>query len=437
MLPGTYNCLSLVGGSYNGGFDTPAFNIAGGTSASPTVIQSTTPRGAVLDAGANSSNNSPGQPLIGTIGPTAGSGHITLDGFEIKNCYNRSVSLGQETGASFSGTRLLGIVVQNCYIHAQTNMLSGANSTAITIYSSDGAIVQNNYITNLSDTTNRACGIECWTCINSIVQYNTVIGTSTQQHGGIQFKNANQYNNTIRYNYVNLPFADASGGATTAIGGDSDGSSATTFAIYNNVVIADQICSASIMNTGAFPASVNRQLWYNNTFVGIPNFLVGGWSRFGAPGTIKFYNNIVSRGTVGGRGDVDTSASAPALIDYNCYPASPSLGLSADDTTSYPSSLKSSLSSWAAILPSAAVGKDGHSLAANPLFAATGSDAARYKLQAGSPCIGTGSTTGMSGGTATDMGAWGNGATQVGANFTAGSQAPPAPIPDAPKLTVS
>src|ERR1700738_270524 len=34
VLPGTYNCLSLVGGSYNGSFDTPAFSIAGGSTAS-------------------------------------------------------------------------------------------------------------------------------------------------------------------------------------------------------------------------------------------------------------------------------------------------------------------------------------------------------------------------------------------------------------------
>jgi hypothetical protein len=32
VLPGTYNCLSLVGGSYRGDFATPAFNIAGGMS---------------------------------------------------------------------------------------------------------------------------------------------------------------------------------------------------------------------------------------------------------------------------------------------------------------------------------------------------------------------------------------------------------------------
>src|ERR1700722_2288406 len=121
VLPGTYSCLGLVGGSYTGGFDTPAFNIAGGSAGSPTVIQSTTPRGAILDAGATSGNNPNGQPLIGTIGPTAGSGYITLDGFEIKNGYNRLVSFGQETGAPFSGTRLLGVVVQNCYVHDITN----------------------------------------------------------------------------------------------------------------------------------------------------------------------------------------------------------------------------------------------------------------------------------------------------------------------------
>ena len=103
VLPGTYSCLNLVGGSYTGDFSTPAFNIAGGTANSRTVIQSTTPRGAILDAGANSSNNPNGQPLIGTITPTCGQGYITIDGFEIKNCYNRAVSVGQQIWRSILG----------------------------------------------------------------------------------------------------------------------------------------------------------------------------------------------------------------------------------------------------------------------------------------------------------------------------------------------
>jgi hypothetical protein len=430
VLPGTYNCLSLVGGSYTGGFDSPAFNIAGGTASSPTVIQSTTPRGAILDGGATSGNNPNGQPLIGTIGPTAGAGYITLDGFEIKNCYNRAVSLGQETGAPFSGTRLSGLVVQNCYVHDITNTIAGANTTAITLYSSQGALIQNNYITNVFDSTSRASAIEVWTSIQTTTQFNTVISVSSQQIAGIQHKNASQHSNTIRYNYIDMTRSGSSG--TYGINMDDDGDGSTTSSAYNNVVISDNPAKDANINTGNYPASLNHQDWHNNTFVGIPNCSVGCWVRFGAPSTIRFYNNIVQRGTTGGRGDVDTSATALALIDYNCYPPSPELGLSSNGVEAYPSTLMTSLTSWASALPSGTAGKDAHSIAANAMFVGSGSGAVSYKLQSGSPCIGKGSTNGTTSGSATDMGAWGNGATQVGCNFVAG-----APVPLAPVLTVS
>jgi hypothetical protein len=432
VLPGTYSCLNLVGGSYTGDFSTPAFNIAGGTANSPTVIQSTTPRGAILDAGANSSNNPNGQPLIGTITPTCGQGYITIDGFEVKNCYGRAVSVGQQTGAPFSGTRLLGPVIQNCYIHDLTNNISGANPTGITLYSSQGALIQNNYITNLYDNYGRASGIEIWTSIQTVTQYNTVISKSAQQSGGILHKNASQYNNTIRFNYIDMTTSGTSAYGMTV---DDDGGSGTTDVINNNIVIGNNPVYLSAMDVGGYPNNQNHQQWYNNTFLGIPNCSVGCWIRVGAPATIKFYNNIISRGSVGGRGDVDTNRSALALIDYNCYPSAPSLGLTQDGSDGYPSS-SSSLSAWAAVLPSGTVGKDAHSVTASPMFVGSGSGAASYKLQSGSPCVGRGSSTGAAGGTVTDIGAWGNGATQVGCSFASGSTGS-TPVPDAPVLSVS
>jgi hypothetical protein len=430
VLPGTYSCTSLLGGSYTGSFATPAFNIRGGSSGSPTVVQSTTPRGAILDAGANASNNSPGQPLIGTIGPTAGAGYITLDGFEIKNCYGRAVSVGQQTGASFAGTRLLGIVIQNCYVHDVTNNISGANPTAITLYSCQGALIQNNFVTNMYDNYSRASGIEIWTSTQTITQYNTVISKSSQQSGGILHKNSSQNSNTLRFNFIDMTASGSSGTYGMIVDDDGDGS--TTDSIYNNIIVADAPVQSAAIDVGSFPASQNKQVWYNNTFVGSPNCSVGCWVRFGAASTIKFYNNIISRGTVGGRGDLDTSAGALALLDYNCYPVNPSLGLSANDTTAYPNSLTGKIASWAATLPSSTVGRDSHSIAASPMFAGSGSGSSYYKLQSGSPCSGKGSSNGTTSGSATDIGGWGNGATQIGCNFQPGSV-----VPDAPVLTVS
>jgi hypothetical protein len=431
VLPGTYSCLTLVGGAYTGQFSTPAFNIAGGSSSAQTVIQSTTPRGAILDAGANASNNPNGQPLIGCIGPLAG--YITLDGFEIKNTYSRPVSVGQQTGAPFSGSRLLGIVIQNNYIHDNTNNLSGSNAAGITLYSSQGALIQNNYITNMYDNYNRSSGIEIWTSVQTITQYNTIVSAGSGQTVGIAHKNASQSNNTVRYNYIDMSKSGSGGAYATTM--DDDGSGSVIDSFYNNIVIADQPVIAAAIDVGAFPSNTNQQRWYNNTFVGIPNMSVGAFVRFGASSTISFYNNIISRGTIGGRGDIDTNSSALALVDYNCYPSSPALGLSPNGSNNYPSVMSNSLSSWAAALPSSTAGKDGHSHAGDPLFVASGSGPGYYKLQAGSPCVGKGSTTGTSGGQSTDMGAWGNGASQIGANFAPGAVT--SPVPDAPVLSVS
>jgi hypothetical protein len=142
--------------------------------------------------------------------------------------------------------------------------------------------------------------------------------------------------------------------------------------------------------------------------VGDPASSIGMFNRYGAAATITFYNNIISRSTVGGRGDVDISASAAALWDYNCYPASPQLGLSTDNTTDYPGTLYTTLSAWAAALPSGCTGKDSHSALGSPGFAGgAGSKPANYKLAVGSICRGAGSSTGIVGGSAVDMGAWG------------------------------
>lgn len=431
VLPGTYNCASLVGGSYTGQFDTPAFSIAGGTASSRTVIQSTVPRGAILDAGANSGNNPNGQPLIGTIGTAgAGAGYITIDGFEIKNCYNRAISVGEAAGAPLSGSRTSGLIVQNNYIHDLTNNIGAANATGITVYASDGAVIQNNYLTNLYCNFSRACGIEIWTSINTVTQFNTVISNSTQQFGGIFHKNASQHSNTVSYNFIDMTRSGT--GDVSGMTVDDDGDGTTTSTVNNNIIVANNPVQPNQMVVGNFPASLNHQAWYNNTFVGIPNTTVCSWIRFGAPGTIRVYNNIIKRGTTGGRGDLDTNASALALVDYNCYPSSPSLGLSADNSTGYPSTLSNKISSWAATLPASTIGKDAHSLTADPAFVASGSGPAYYKLQQGSPCVGKGSSNGTTSGSTTDMGAWGNGATQVGCNFQPGVA-----VPDAPVLTVS
>jgi hypothetical protein len=420
VLPGTYNCLSLMGGSYTGDFSTPAFFIAGGTSSAQTIIQSTIDRGAILDGGANATNNPNGQPLIGNVG--SGCQYITLDGFEIKNCYNRAISLGYQTAAfgGYSGPLSFGIVVQNCYVHAITNTLPATNPTAITIYSANGAIVQNNYITDIEDTYTRGDAIEFWTSQNSIAQYNSVIATGLGMYAGIVNKNASNYNNIIRFNFLDLTLAaPISEGAIVM---DSDGSGATTDQCYNNIIISDYPIGSYLISTGNFPASLNDQAIFNNTIVGVPNFANVGVYRLGAAATISLYNNVVARGSTGYRGDLNTLQESLALIDFNLWPSAPELGLSANvgagGSVGTPT-LYTSLGAFAAALPSGCVGKEAHSVLATASFVNSSlGTAAGYALVAGSAGSASGSNPGrvggVVGGALTDMGAWGNGATQIG-----------------------
>jgi hypothetical protein len=431
VLPGTYDCLALVGGKYAPDFAIPAFNIAGGTAASPTIVQSTVPQGAILDGGANASNNSAGQPIIGTYAPTVGSGYLVIDGFEVTNSYNRAISVGTDVNA---GARAKGVVVQNCYVHKLTNEIQGANPTGITVYGCDGAVVQNNFVSDFLDTSSRACGIEYWTSINCVTQFNTVVSTNSQFTIGIAHKNVAQDNDTVRFNFIDMSATGANGVRAVCI--DSDGDGTTTTTVNNNIMISDLSASPALIDTGNFPSSLDNQVWFNNTFVGIPNNSVGAFVRFGAPGTISFYNNVISRGTTGGRGDLNTNVSALKLLDYNCYPAHPVVGLTADGQSGYPIQMLTSLQSMLAGLASSIAGRDAHSLGADPMFVGTGSGPAAYQLKATSPCRNRGSTTGTPSGEATDMGAWGNGATQVGCDFAHQISAVAAyAAPQAPKLT--
>lgn len=429
VLPGTYDCAALVAGSYANDFANPAFNIAGGTASSPTVIQSTTPRAAILNAGANATNNSAGQPLIGTYGSVAGNGYITIDGFEITNCYNRAISIGRVTGAAVPSSRLSGMVVQGCFVHGITNQISGANTTGITMYSCDGAVIQNNYVTDIQDSTSRGTGIEIWTSTNCIIQFNSIVSTSPQHTGGIFQKNVGNRGNTYQYNFIDMTLTGRGGSGGLAL--DDDGDGTVTDTISNNIIIGDLPVYDALIVTGKYPSSLNNQIWRNNTLVGIPGNSVTAWVRFGAPGTISFFNNIIATSGAGGRGQIDTSASALALVDFNCYSSPLKLGLSANGSTNYPDTLYSSMASWAAALPSGTVGKDAHSLVADPVFVGTGTGADFYKLQSSSPCVGRGTADGKAGSSVTDMGAWGNGATQIGCDFGA------AALPDAPVLEVS
>jgi Right handed beta helix region len=436
VLPGTYSLGAIAGtastGNVPGDWSSPQYQVPAGTGASsPTVLQSTVPLGAILDGQLTneSAQNPGGVPLLGS--DTNGNAkYITIDGFEIKNAAAHGIMIGGMS--AISGTQVPGIVVRNCYIHAVTDSSTGGNAAGITIYSCNGALVQNCYVTDIHSTSNRETGIETWNSVNTIIEYTTIILTAPEA-GAFYAKNINNSCVTVRNCYFDL--SGASGGQY-CLGWDLTPLGAATSKAYNNILVGGAALLQTV-GTGMDPASSAEKVFiYNNTLVGTgPNY--GGIQCFGTAGTMHAYNNVFAASVAGGRGVVDFNASAPALMDYNLYQLV-LLGLTSNGTTNYPA-ISNTLSAWQASLPGGCVGRDAHAISGAPTFAGGGTlPAQAYKLASGSRGKGSGSSDGTVSGSACDMGAWGGASppTQVGCNFKPGS-ALPATGPAAPSLSVT
>jgi hypothetical protein len=464
VMAGTYEVMTLTGiSTYPGAGTGPVYLVVpGGNSSSQTILASCNSAGvyapvgnpsgewAILDGQGTASNNPNGQPLLGGLGSQYA--YVTIDGFEIINAYYHPIVLGFETGGYFMvTTRLPGCVIQNNYIHTFTNSIGGANATGITLYATTGGVIQNNYVTGITDTSSRATGIEIWNSDHVTIQYNTLISSSSQQVGGIFIKNEGNTNNTVRYNYVDLTASGAGDAGSGGLCCDDDApdsvSSTSTDYFYGNIIIADNPVFWYAIEVNGGPNYAHQEVWYNNTFIGIPGTSGGAfWVRFTAPGNITFYNNILYatsdsgglRGMLSSNNGPSAGTGSFALIDYNLYDVV-QLGMAAYTSGGVPPAptLVSTLAAWQAQLPSACIGKDAHSVLGTAPSFVGGSPSIPsqfYQLVSGSAGKGSGSTNGQTSGSSTDMGAWGNGTTQVGASFVPGGAS--LSIPSAPVLSL-
>jgi hypothetical protein len=273
----------------------------------------------------------------------------------------------------------------------------------------------------------RSQGVQLWGTHDSTIDLNTVYDDpiTGQPCVGLEAKNSGQYNLTWSRNYINL---------THYVGGGVEGSVAIAEDITGTSSVYSTVVHNIAVGPGAFgvPSVVDSILEEspikiaNNTSVGTNSGSTGAVQRFSlnATQTITFYNNIISHsGTPTGRGDVDWNVDGVVLTDYNLYPADFGLGLSASGAGNYPTVCgnlcKSFVAFAAAILPST-IGKDAHSLNGVPTFenaSGTMLKATDYKLTATSAGHMAGSSDGRSTGGATDIGAWGDGATAIGAQW--------------------
>jgi hypothetical protein len=414
LLDGTYSLLTILGVPASGGFSGNRINVAGGSASSPTVLASVNPLGAIIsgDRDAIYAGNKVNWESA-LIGP--GGNYVTFDGIRFQQANYRTIN-------NYGGGDYF--TIQNCYFTDQyyiTGNNGGANSSQIFMEGQKFCKISNCYFDQAGSPSdlNRHAMIQTYACDDFIVEYCTVIG-QTSPHpssNGIHFKgNPGSESRpgkrlTVRYCYIYTP-TNVNSACALRWHGNEDTDGAET--CHNNILVA--------LN-GACPMyseGIHNRWDINNlTVVGGSYASTGLDFPNDSPTSTNIRNCIFSRTGVGSYGDMRiTSNSAIGTMDYNLWDSSPAVKIS-----SVANGVYNSLSAW-----QSASGKDAHSTQVpDPLFVLTGTDAAQYKLLAGSLA----KTLGSGG---VEIGAWGGGATQIGA--TMGRQGPPPAqvVPDRPTL---
>lgn len=464
FLPGTYNVSSQMQHDSHTG----AIQINGGTSSNPTYYGSSDSNGnyslGTATISALTGGGLPGGglsypdngPILGhSDGTPNATGNITIDGLKFTGYSYKAVRIGGQS--SGDGPTVTGsVLIKNCEFYGQFQQPGATMDNFASIWLdgfSPGAgpfSVTNNYFHNNAETGMPTGGehlgaIFCFGCASVSITYNTVIGG-----GSFWGKDKANQGNTIAYNYIdNSVFTNGTNvygfnDWTGAYGGTSGLTLTSNF--HHNIIITGGF------GAGCRGAAVNEN-WetpvniYNNTIV-----LVGGengpypavWcaAQSTASRSIKIYNNIITGAADGsGYGHVTTSPRGLAVCDYNGIPSNMSWRLVSDGATA--SNTVASYSSASEFASGVAAsggisGCESHSVVnSTPGFIGSGTLAQKYQLQSGSPFKGAGSTTGTPSGTACDIGAWANGTTQVGCNFSSPPASSGNPTPMAPVLTVS
>jgi hypothetical protein len=438
LLDGTYDISALKATAATVVLQIPS----GLSSTQPTVIQAVNTGMAVITAMSGSTYGA--YPMMGSGVNGAGSQppieYITIRGLVITGSGAGGISFEANVAAG----SVAGIVIDSCVVHDIVNPNSAYNVGGINLGTSlGGSLVTNCYIYNCyaSDYARTQHGngsaIYDW-AIGTTIQYCTFAGNDSAVYSKNQGWGPPQ-GETFRYNYVTV-----GGGVNCVFDGFNNASGSTPpyqpWNMYGNIFEnVSPIHYNSNSGTNGFQANWN---FYNNTVWsnGTGNnhawgAMVEAATSIAAGCRISIYNNLTIRpaGTYDpARGDVTVAPSSWSVFDYNCWPTDARFGTASGDIV-YPTTLLTE-ALWKAVAGS----PDRHSVLAVPNFINTivpGGGTAQYRLAAGSAGQGAGRVGGTSTGTATDMGAWGNGATQIGCNL-AGSPGI-GPTPSSPTLKVS
>jgi hypothetical protein len=446
LMPGTYNVAAYVYPDSSTG----AIQIPGGSSSASTYVASCdtsgnySPRTATITALSNGvyggqaglTHNGPIVSHVGVWPATYPVGYLTLDGLVISGFSYKGVRIGGNSSGDGPGN-LHGIVVQNCEFTGGAHNSGDAtdNTNALWLDYTVGALVTNNYFySNYGFSTGdmgHLNGVICWGCQGTVIQFNTLVNA-----GNIYGKEIANQGNTVQYNYIDASMYTATGsssGIEDFTGANTSGLTQTTN-INNNIILSGGwgLQGATLSYAYGWTTPVNI---YNNTIVLSTSAgpYPAAWVTSQASRNINFYNNIYTGAPDGsGYKSLHLNAAGPAIWDYNLYIATGMTWALAQN-----SSLATALASYttqaavqAAVAAAGGIaGLDAHSIANNtPGFAGSGALALAYQLQSSSPARNAGRTNGTASGAACDLGAWGNGATQIGCNFTSGSSVPKAPV---------
>ncbi len=480
LLPGTYN----VGSMMENDASTGALQIPGGSSSSWTYLASAdasgnySPRTATLNAFANGlyggfHSTGPGVydgPILSHVGRWPKPyplGYLTLDGIVFTGFSYKGIRIGG--ASSGDGPVITGpVTVQNCEFTGQGFNTGDGQDNGNSIWvdpfqppiGQQGCLVTNCWFhdnvweggATSADHLNAIIAFgfttECYGlefCYNTVVKSGSIYG----KEGGISGVN-------VHHNYIDATaYAVYSGCIADFMSGGGTFNGLTHPSSFHHNVCLSSGSGAGSSGGMMFPtlrqtAYGSGYGWqtpvtiYNNTVVcvgantGAMVFDAACAQDNSGLGQLRAFNNIYASnagGSWNNYGNFLTTVKSPAVWDYNLFPSSGVTWAIVPDANNFSLCTSHSLYTSAASFASAVAvgggiaGIEAHSVAAAPKFTNTGSYAELYKLASGSAGVGQGSSDGTPSGTPCDLGAWGNGATQIGCNFTSGAQTINTPMP--------
>jgi len=408
--------------------------IEGGTVGNPTIVQSVNVRGAHITAksggtygGASTANDGPG--IIGqsiTFGSITQVGYVEIRDLKLSGTKAGLIRFGVND-SSGGAVYTPGIVIDGCEltdVSALTGLDSGGNIAAISLNLCVDAVVNDNKIYNIvgyaANNGNHTSATIQWGSHGTIYTRNTLYNCGNGIFSKVD--NQNQYGGEIAYNYIDVSNNTDEGfcieefqgkRGTTVVG--------STLLVHHNVLIGAECVSFRLGGSTLRMSTEDVRIYFNTCVLGgsmsSPSMFISntvhdpGITRYGNLYSYKRSDGTsVSVSTTSEYGTIMEAAGTPTLANYEVYSTTSNKWTTfANDASAYPSTSYSTLASW-----KSARGETNSQAISDPGFVGTGILAYQYQLSGGSAAKSLAKSDGLSTGTTTDPGAFGNNNASVG-----------------------